>query len=333
MIPIHLAAAISNDHQDGIDDPKSYKVATESPLADKWNTAMNEELHAIGEHQVFGDFVERPEGIKALASHWVYRIKCNGAGNVQRFKARLVCGGNHQIEGINYQATSAPTACSGDGRLALATAATYDLEIHQMDICTAFLRVDLEVEIYMHPPQGCFRLVQTKTFTKTSRKMVLCLRKSFYGLKQSSHVWYGTFKDFVSSIGFVASRANGGLFVLHGREDHGIVIPTVVLYVDDLLIIANQGMIGQIKDQIKKRFRMHDLGSVSFFLGMNIKRNREYHTINIHQQSYIRMILAKFGINESRPVATPMAMKLYKRKPDEEACNATINQSMIGSIM
>jgi hypothetical protein len=137
----------------------------------------------------------------------------------------------------------------------------------------------------------------------------------------------------VISIGFATSRANGGLFVLNGKEDHGIVIPAVVLYVDDLLNIANQGMIGQIQDQMKTRIRMHDLGSVSFFLGMNIECNREYYTTDIHQQSYIRMILAKFGINESRPVATPMAMKLYKRKPDEEACDATMNQSMIGSIM
>jgi len=109
MIPIYAAAAISNDHEDGI-DPKSYKAATESPLADKWDTAMTEELDAIGQHQVFGDFVELPEGRKALPSHWVYKIKRDGAGNVQRVKARLVCGGNYQIEGIHYQATYAPTA-------------------------------------------------------------------------------------------------------------------------------------------------------------------------------------------------------------------------------
>ena len=101
MIPIYAAAAISDDHKDGIDS-KSYKAATESPLADKWDTATKEELDAIGRHQVFGDSMELPEGRKAMQSHWVYEIKCDGAGNVQQFKARLVCGGNHQIEGINY---------------------------------------------------------------------------------------------------------------------------------------------------------------------------------------------------------------------------------------
>jgi len=165
----------------------------------------------------------------------------------------------------------------------------------------------------------------------TSRKMVLRLRNSVCGLNQSSHIWYGTFKDFVISIGFVASCVDGGLFVLHNKDQD--IVAAVVLYVDDLLIIANEGLIGQFKDQMKKRLRMHDIGSVSFNLGMNIERNRELQTIDIHQHSYIRMILAKFRMDESRPVAMPMAMNLHKRKPDEEACDQTIYQSMIGSLM
>jgi hypothetical protein len=284
MIPLYAAGAISNGHEDGIDDPKSYKAATESPLAEKWDTAMKEELDAIGQHQVFGDCVELPEGRKAFPSHWVYQIKRDGAGNVQRFKARLVCGGNHQINGIDYQATYATTARWGHVRLALALAAKSDLEIHHLEVCTACLGVDLEEEIYMHPPQEYFRLLHTRRLTKTSRKMVLRLRKSLYGLKQYSHVGYGTFKDLVYSIGLVASCVDGGLFVLHDKNQD-IVVAAVVLYVDVLLIIPIECLIEQIKDQMKQRFRMHDLGSVSAYLGMNIERNRENHTIDIHQHS------------------------------------------------
>jgi len=332
MIPISAAAAISDDHEDGINNPKSYKAATESPLSEKWDTVMKQELDAIGQYRVFGEFVELPEGRKALPSHRVYKIKRDGAGDVQRFKARLVCGGHHQIEGIDDQATYAPTARLGHVRLALAISAKYNFEIHQMDVCTAFLGVDLQKEIHMHPPQGYYRLVQTARLTKSSRKMVLHLRKSFYGLKQPLRVWYGTFKDFVISNGFEALRVDGGLFVLHNK-DQDIVVAVVVLYVDDLLIIANEGLIGQIKDQMKKRFRIHDLGSVSFYLGMNIECNREHHTIDIHEHIYIRTIFVKFRMDESRPVTTPIEMKLHKRKPDEEACDPPIYQSMIGCLM
>ena len=196
--------------------------------------------------------MELPEGRKALPSHWVYNIKRDGAGNVQRFKARLVCGGNHQIEGIEYKATYAWTASLGHIGPAFAIAAKYDLEIHQMDVCTAILGVDLEEDIYMHPPQGYFHLVQTGSRyydprSKTSRKMVLRLSDSLNDLKQSSHGQYGTFKEPVTSIGFMASRVDEWLFLL---EDQGIVVPAVALYVYDLLIIANKRLIGQIQDQM-----------------------------------------------------------------------------------
>jgi hypothetical protein len=264
---------------------------------------MQEELDAIGQHQVFGDFLDLPEGRKAWPSHWVYKIKRDGASNVQLFKARLLCGGNHQIKGIDYQATYASTAHLGHIRVALPIAAKYDLEIHQMDLITAFLGVDFEGGMDMHPPRGYLRLFQNvsrfnnRRLTKTSRKMVLCLRKSLYGQTQFSHLCYGTFQDFVIWIGFLASCVDGGLFVLHDKYQD-IVVAAIVLYVDDLLIIANEGMIGLIEGQMKKRFRMQDLGSVCLYAGMNIERSRQHHTINLHQHSYIRTILAKFRMDE-----------------------------------
>jgi hypothetical protein len=67
--------------------------------------------------------MELPEGRKALPSHWVYKIKRDGGSNVKRFKARLVWGGDNRIEGIDYQATSAPTTHLGRIRLAFAITA------------------------------------------------------------------------------------------------------------------------------------------------------------------------------------------------------------------
>jgi hypothetical protein len=153
MIPIDTAAAISVDHQQAI-DTKLNKAVTKSLLADQWDTAMTVEFHYIGHHQVFGDFMEIPEGKMALASHWVYKIERNGAGNVQWFKARLVCGDHHQIKGIDYEGTYAPTSLLGHLTLPLAITAMYDLEIHPINICKAFSGVDLEEEIYMHLQQG-----------------------------------------------------------------------------------------------------------------------------------------------------------------------------------
>jgi hypothetical protein len=66
---------------------------------------------------------------------------------------------------------------------------------------------------------------------------------------------------------------------------------------------------------------------------MIIERSREHQAMDIHSQSYNQKVLVKFRMDECRPVATPMAMKLHKRKADEEACDPTRDQSMIGSLM
>jgi len=187
-----------------------------------------------------------------------------------------------------------------------------------MDVYMAFPGVELEAEINMHPLQGYFHLLQNGRWfnnprlTKTSRKMVLRLRKSLYGLKQSSYIWYGTFKNFMISIGFGASHITAGLFVLQVIANQGTVVAAIILYVDDLLIIANEGLIWENKNEMKKRFRMHDLGSVSIYRSIIIEHNREHYTINIPQHSYIRTIFMKFRMDEFRPVAMPMVIKHKK---------------------
>jgi hypothetical protein len=50
---------------------------------------MKAELDAIGQDQVFGDFVQLAEGRKDLPSHSGYKIKHDGVANMQRVKARL----------------------------------------------------------------------------------------------------------------------------------------------------------------------------------------------------------------------------------------------------
>jgi len=155
------------------------------------------------------NILQLPEWWMVVSSHWVYRIMHDGAGNVQQLKAQQVCGGNHQIEDIGYQPTFAPTLCLDHIRLAHMLATDYHLTIHPIDECTVFLGVDLEDMIYMHPQQVYFHMLQTGSrynhswFRMTLWKIVLLLRNSLSNLKRSLQIWYGAFKDFVMSIGFI----------------------------------------------------------------------------------------------------------------------------------
>src|SRR5579859_1283682 len=73
---------------------------------------------------------------------------------IVRLKARLVARGFSQIYGIDYIDTYAPVIKLTSIRILLTIAAIFGLEIHQMDVVTAFLAGELEEEIYMEQPEG-----------------------------------------------------------------------------------------------------------------------------------------------------------------------------------
>ena len=60
-------------------------------------------------------------------------------GSVNRFKARLVAQGYSQVKGVDYDEVFSPVARTTSMRSLLALANVHDLEIHQMDVKTAFL--------------------------------------------------------------------------------------------------------------------------------------------------------------------------------------------------
>jgi len=147
MVSICGAAVLHDQHEVGINNPKCFDPATVAPLTEKCHIVMKEELDAICPHWVIGDFMKHSEGGKAMPIHWVYKIKCNGARNVQQFNPSLLWRGNHHSGGIDYWAIYAPTALFCQVKLAVTLPANYHLQIYLVGICTDFLGVDWEVEI------------------------------------------------------------------------------------------------------------------------------------------------------------------------------------------
>ena len=78
-----------------------------------------------------------------------------------------------------------------------------DLEIHQMDVVTAFLANKLEEEIYMEQPEG---------FTDETDK-VCKLERSLYGLKQSAGLWNQKLDQYLCKIGFQQTHSDHCVYI------------------------------------------------------------------------------------------------------------------------
>ncbi|GJX06043.1 putative RNA-directed DNA polymerase [Tanacetum coccineum] len=155
-IPISTPLDTSNDHlitQGKCNDPESFEDAITCDQSAHWREAMEDELNSMSKNNVW-ELAELPKGAKPVGCKWVYKTKLDPNGNVERYKARLVAKGYTQKEGVDYKETFSPVSRKDSLRIVMALVAHFDLELHQMDVKTAFLNGDLHEDVYMAQPQG-----------------------------------------------------------------------------------------------------------------------------------------------------------------------------------
>ena len=303
-----------------ISEPASLEEALASEQAELWQQAADEEMASLLANNTW-ELEPVPPGVKPIPVKWVFKVKRDATGNVERYKARLVAKGFRQREGIDYEEVFAPVSKYTTVRTLLALAAAEDLEIHQLDIKTAFLYGELEEDVWIQQPPG---------YESGGSGLACHLRKSLYGLKQAPRVWHAKLSAELQALGFKPSAADPALFTKSGSQ------PTYLLtYVDDILVItANTAELADTKTKLLHTFEGRDLGPATFYLGMDIHRDRSTRKISLTQSRLITDLLEKYGMAECKPVSTPLsaATKLTK---DGEPLDTTIHgySQLIGSLM
>ncbi|GAA0147193.1 transmembrane signal receptor [Lithospermum erythrorhizon] len=183
----HFLAAVTTSTES-----KSFKDAINDP---GWRQGMHNEIRSLEDNDTWR-LEPLPPGKKDLASRWVYKVKFNYDGSVERLKARLMVFSNHQVEGIDYSDTFTPVAKLETLRAFLIVAAVNNWELHQMDVHNAFLHGDLDEEVYMRVPPG---------FSRGKPVEVYHLLKSLYGLKQAPRCWFSKLSTTLKKYDFIQS--------------------------------------------------------------------------------------------------------------------------------
>jgi hypothetical protein len=312
-------------------DPTTLEEARRRNDWSKWDEAVNKELTALKDAGTWS-IVEKPEGVNVIGCKWVFRIKWNADGEIDKYKARLVAKGYSQVYGVDYYDTYAPVACLASLRTITAIATRNDWDIDVFDFHSAFLngKLDPSEVIYMQIPPG---LDHNSHF----KHPVARLHVALYGSKQGALKWYQELCRLMTSLSMTRAESDWGVFSKH----IGMDILILASHVDDCTITgSNSSLIAQFKQQVAARFKLTDLGPVASLLGMKVMRDRITRTISFSHETYIESILAKYNFADFKPCSipmdpnTPLSASQSPKTPAEAALMKNIPyREAVGSLM
>ena len=307
------------------DIPTSYNEALSCKDSEEWKVAMNNEFKALENNDTY-ELTELPPNRQMVGGRWVYDIK-TGLDDNKTFKARYVAKGYSQTPLIDYNETFAPTARMTSIRLLIHIAAQKGLNIHQMDVKSAYLNAPIDKEIYVQQPQG-FEIND-----KDGKPLVWKLKKSLYGLKQSGRNWNETLNMHLSEQGFKQSINDPCIYCKISSIDCSYMY--LLANVDDLLIFGRyESEIDRIKLKLDSTFKMKDLGEIKYYLGIEFEVKTD--SILMSQTKYIDQILITFGMQDCKPKYTPCEMnlnRLYRENDPLSHDDAVIYRQIVGSLI
>ena len=269
------------------------------------------------------DLVELPKDRKTVGSKWVFKTKRSADGTVERHKARLVAQGYTQQYGQDYDETFSPVVRFESLRTVIALSVQNGLKLHQMDVTTAFLNGELKEEVYMRQPEG---------YTVKGKENLVCrLEKSIYGIKQSSRCWNSALDTHLKKMGFVQSAGDPCLYMSSEGE-----MFLIAVYVDDILLAGKSDKrMAKVKQALSQQFQVKDMGELHYFLGVRVIQDPSTGSVWIGQQSYTENVLRRFGMENSKPIRTPVdtSTKLVKAKDEDTCVDQQLYQSAVGSLL
>nr|GEV82794.1 retrovirus-related Pol polyprotein from transposon TNT 1-94 [Tanacetum cinerariifolium] len=172
-------------------------------------------------------------------------------------------------------------------------------------------------------------VIVAKMRKKRLKMKLVLLKKALYGLKQAPKAWYNRLKAFLIKHDYTMGMVDNTLFTK--KKDPNLII--VQIYVDDIIFGSTyQEMCDDFAKIMHDEFEMSMMGELNFFLGLQIKQLED--GIFFNQSKYIKEMLKKYGLEDSKPMKTPLPTETKLTKHVEgESVDNTKYRGMIGSLL
>ena len=202
------------------------------------------------------DLVSLHPGRKMIGWKWVFRVKENVDGSINKNKVRLVAKGFHQIHGFDFHETFSPVIKSVTIRVILTDVVSHRWKLFHLVVNNVFLNGILDETVYMQQPP---------TFEASDQSLVCKLNKALYGLKQAPRQCFTRLQHTLQQLGFVSSSCDTSLFIDQHKSD----VIYLLVYVNDILVIGSSlSLIQIITAKLHANFSLKQLGQLDYFLGL-----------------------------------------------------------------
>ncbi|RVW37994.1 Retrovirus-related Pol polyprotein from transposon TNT 1-94 [Vitis vinifera] len=111
----------------------------------------------------------------------------------------------------------------------------------------------------------------------------------------------------------------------------GIVV--LLVYVDDIVITGSDfALLGQLKTHLSESFHMKDLGSLTYFLGLEVHHSPS--GISLNQHKYASDLVATASLQVATSVDTPMELNVKLRKEEGDLlADPSLYRKLVGSLV
>jgi hypothetical protein len=338
-------ALVSNDSHDVIID--STRIASlkgyEGTARESMIRAIAKEITDMIDISTF-ELCELPKFRRAIPTKLVLKVKHRADGTLDKYKARMVVQGFHQIIGKDFHATFSPMASFVNVRLVISLAVTNGWSLMHADVPQAFLRSSMDTDVYVDLAKGIQLMDKVSGLPHNSDGQVLKLRRALYGLKQSPQLWNKEMNSFlVDELGWTRADNESCLYYFHDAKSNSIGI--ALLEVDDILVTGNnQALIDSFHYRLNMKYGDGAGGAsiawekLSSFLGINIIYDQQNRHLTMDVTAKITTLFADHKLLRMLPSkATPMSdVSNDKRPPLDAAMSAYIKEhyaSLVGAMI